>query len=96
MAKVGSREWQKFRLGLVHRGIIGSTGWSEAADNYIDRDGSARGGDFPPRIEDLEGTLLRLRLLSYSSFRFPFPFSRACSRPSLGATFFVHPGNYPP
>lgn len=35
VAKVRSREWQKFRLGLVpHRGIIGSTGSSGRLHRY--------------------------------------------------------------
>lgn len=58
------RRWRKFghangKSFGWDRGIIGSTGWSEAADNYTDR----RVDDGAARIEDLEGTPL---LFSYT------------------------------
>ena len=79
------RRWRKFghangKSFGWDRGIIGSTGWSEAADNYTDIDGSMMGR---------RGSRISKGRPCYFLTPFPFPFS-FFSRPPcppLGATF---------
>ena len=67
--------WQKFRLQLVHRGIIGSTRRNDAADNYRYRWSTRRRAVFERDLETAQGDA-QDRSWSLLPLFFSFSFNR--------------------